>query len=64
MRHCDAYALHREICIAERKHRRYWTVGEQRFLNMIKEPIKAGLDVGPETGQELQRLYRKSQGGY
>lgn len=63
MKNRDASALLKEICEVHRKRSRFYSEKEQMFLNMVKEPITNGKDIGPNTGKELERLYRKSQGG-
>lgn len=63
MKNADAAVLLEAICSVERKRRRFYTVEEQEFLNMVKTPITFGYDIGVETSKKLQALYRKSHGG-
>jgi hypothetical protein len=63
VKNSDALALLREICAVERKHHRFYTEKEVQFINMVKEPINNGKPIGTQTGKELERIYRKSQGG-
>lgn len=63
MNNSDARALLSEIQAVERKRHRFYTKEEVAFINMITNPINAGAKLGTQTGKELERIYRKSQGG-